>query len=111
MSESSHAHPNYIKVWGILIVLLILSVLGPEIGNKWVTVLAAFGIAIWKTYLVASNFMHLKFEKHIIWFLLLISVVLLGVFFFGVSSDILKTEGQQWQDCFSNENCKVVMRY
>ena len=66
--------------------------------------------------MVAANFMHLKFEKHIIWFLLTIAFVFLGVFFFGVASDIVKTDGAnvdgiiQWQDCIANQSCTIEQR-
>ena len=49
--------------------------------------------------------MHLKFEKKIIWFLLILSIFLLGVFFFGVGSDIMMTEGDQWIDCIADKSC------
>jgi len=111
MSEAAHAHPNYIKIWAILLGLLAVSLIGPEIGIPWLTVVTAFGIAIIKAYMVCADFMHLRFEKKIIWFLLLASVVVIGaVFFFGVSSDIIKTQGQNWEDCISNGSCKVEQR-
>ena len=45
MSEEHTHHPNYVKIWAILIVLLAISVAGPMIGIKWVTLLTAFVIA------------------------------------------------------------------
>ena len=35
MSEEHEHHTNYVKIWGILVVLLIISIIGPEIGIKW----------------------------------------------------------------------------
>ena len=29
MSDAAHAHPNYVKVWVILLILLTVSILGP----------------------------------------------------------------------------------
>ena len=116
MSDAAHAHPNYVKIWVILLVLLTVSILGPMLEIPWLTVATAFGIAIIKTLMVAANFMHLKFEKHIIWFLLTIAFVFLGVFFFGVASDIVKTDGAnvdgiiQWQDCIANQSCTIEQR-
>jgi len=64
-----------------------------------------FGIAIVKAYLVAANFMHLKFEKKFIWYLLILSICLLGVFFFGVAPDVMMTDGDQWIDCIADKSC------
>jgi len=104
MSET-HGHPNYIKIWYWLLILLVISTVGPMLEIPIVTLITAFGIAIVKSYMVASNFMHLKFEKKIIWWLLLLSICLLGVFFFGVGSDIMMTEGDQWIDCIEDKSC------
>ena len=103
--SDAHTHPNYIKIWYWLLVLLAISVVGPMFEIPALTIITAFGIAIVKSYMVASYFMHLKFEKKIIWLLLLMSVVLLGVFFFGVGSDIMMTEGDQWIDCIEDKSC------
>ena len=70
-AESKHAdaqhgsghHRNYVKIWAILLGLLIISVLGPMLGIRLVTIITAFGIALVKAYLVAKNFMHLDVEK------------------------------------------------
>ena len=51
-----HEHPNYVKIWAILVVLLVISVLGPTLEIRVVTLITAFGIAIVKAYLVAVNF-------------------------------------------------------
>lgn len=116
MSDVAHAHPNYIKIWVILLILLVASVVGPMFEIPWLTVVTAFGIAVVKTMMVAANFMHLKFEKQIIWFLLIIAFVFLGVFFFGVAADIVKVDGAdvdgiiQWQDCIATESCTIEQR-
>ena len=104
MSET-HEHPNYIKIWYWLLILLAISIAGPMLEIPVVTIITAFGIAVVKSFLVAANFMHLKFEKKIIWFLLILSICLLGVFFFGVGSDIMMKEGDQWIDCIVDKSC------
>jgi caa(3)-type oxidase subunit IV len=104
MSEA-HAHPNYIKIWYWLLILLAVSVAGPMLEIPAITIITAFGIATVKAYLVAANFMHLKFEKKIIWFLLILSICLLGVFFFGTAPDLMMTEGDQWIDCIADKSC------
>ena len=42
---------------------------------------------------------HLNIEKKFIWYLLIIALALVGVFFFGTASDIMKPEGRNWHDC------------
>jgi caa(3)-type oxidase subunit IV len=95
--EAAHAHhPNYIKIWGILIFLLMLSVLGPEIGIKWVTLIAAFGIAVVKAYIVAKNFMHLNVEKRYVTYLFFTALAFMALFFFGVAPDVMNGSGTNW---------------
>ena len=66
---AGHKHPSYLKIYITLVVLFIVSVIGPEVAPafgafaKPVVLLTAFGIAIWKAYLVCAYFMHLKVEK------------------------------------------------
>ena len=103
--SDAHEHPNYLKVWYWLLILLVISTIGPMLEIQAVTLVTAFGIAIVKSYMVAANFMHLKFEKRIIWLLLLMSVCLLGVFFFGVAPDVMMGEGDQWVDCIAEKSC------
>ena len=94
---SEHAHPNYVKIWAILVVLLLISVLGPMLGIQAVTLVTAFGIAVVKAYLVAKNFMHVNLEPRIIPYLLLTAVVFMFLFFAGVAPDVMKNQGTQWE--------------
>ncbi|MBX7147679.1 cytochrome C oxidase subunit IV family protein [bacterium] len=92
-----HEHPNYKKVYITLLVLLAISVLGPMIGIKALTLITAFGIAIVKAYMVAANFMHLKFEKKYINYFILTCLALMIFFFFAIAPDIMKWEGRNWK--------------
>ena len=62
-SARPHDHTHYIRIWAILCALLVVSVAGPMVGIRFVTLVTAFGIAIVKAYLVCSHFMHLNIEK------------------------------------------------
>lgn len=99
MSEAAHEHhTNYVKIWAILVVLLVISVLGPMLGIKIVTLLTAFGIAVVKAYLVAAYFMHLNIEKKfVIWFLTT-SLAFMALFYFAVAPDVMKHDGQHWEN-------------
>ena len=62
MSEHTTAM-HYVKIWALLLVLLVISILGPMLEIKILTLITAFGIAIVKALLVAAYFMHLNIEK------------------------------------------------
>jgi len=94
---AAHAHPNYVKVWGILVALLVVSVLGPTLGIKLVTLITAFGIAIVKAYLVAKNFMHLNIERRYVAYLLATMLVFVVLFFTAVAPDVMKFTGDNWE--------------
>jgi caa(3)-type oxidase subunit IV len=93
---SEHAHPNYYKVWAILCGLLVVSILGPTLGIKIVTLMTAFGIAIVKAWLVAANFMHLNIERRYVSYLLGTVLVFMLLFFAGTAPDVMKPQGRNW---------------
>ena len=96
-----HAHANYVKIYGILIVLAATSVLGPMLGIPTLTLITAFGIALVKATMVAAYFMHLNIERRYIWFLLFIMLAFLFVLFAGVAPDVMKSSGQNWKRAVS----------
>jgi len=98
MSEhATHAHPNYVKIWAILVVLLCVSLLGPTVGLAWLTLITAFGVAAVKALMVAAYFMHLNIERTYVKYLLLILLTLMLVLFAGVAPDVMKHTGQNWR--------------
>jgi caa(3)-type oxidase subunit IV len=92
----AHHHPNYVRIWAILVVLLVVSVTGPMLGIRVVTLLAAFGIAFVKAYMVAKNFMHLDVEKPIVHWILGAALVLMVLLYAGLAPDVQKSSGQHW---------------
>jgi caa(3)-type oxidase subunit IV len=97
MSEEHTHHPNYVKIWAILIVLLAISVAGPMIGIKWVTLLTAFGIATVKAYIVATNFMHIGSTERFVPYLIVTCLLFMLLFFAGVAPDVMKANGENWE--------------
>lgn len=102
-----HGQAHYVKIWAVLLVLLIISILGPilaphlEIGflKAWmITIMTAFGIALVKAYLVAANFMHLNIEKKYISYMLGTMLMFMLLFFAGVAPDVMRHEGQNWKN-------------
>ena len=102
-----HGQAFYVKIWAILLVLLILSILGPIVAphlafgflEAWmITLMTAFGIAVVKAYLVAANFMHLNIEKRYITYLLTTMLMLMVLFFAGTAPDVMEHRGQNWEN-------------
>lgn len=93
---SSTHHTNYVKVWAILLVLLLISITGPMLEIPIVTLITAFGIAGVKAYLVITRFMHLNAEKPIILMLFGTCLALLLLFFAGTGPDVMNHEGSNW---------------
>jgi caa(3)-type oxidase subunit IV len=98
-TQASHHGPAYyVKIWAILLVLLIISILGPELEIRIVTLITAFGIALVKAWMVAAYFMHLNIEKKIAWYILMTMLVAMLLFVAGIAPDIGKVEGRNWQN-------------
>ena len=94
---SAEHHINYVKIWAILVVLLVVSVLGPMLEIRAVTLITAFGIAIVKAYLVAKNFMHINLTPRFVPYLVVTCLLFMLLFFAGVAPDVMKGEGSRWE--------------
>ena len=98
MSEAhAHAHPNYVKIWAILVVLLVVSVVGPMFEIQVVTLITAFGVAVVKAYLVAKNFMHINLAQRYVTYLMATCLVFMLLLFAGVAPDVMKADGANWK--------------
>ncbi|MEQ1569426.1 MAG: cytochrome C oxidase subunit IV family protein [Myxococcota bacterium] len=96
--EHIHERSHYVKIWAALVVLFIVSVLGPMIGIKIVTLITAFGIATVKASMVVKYFMHLDVEKRFVHYFLATSLVFMFLFFAAVSPDVMKHHGTHWEN-------------
>jgi len=77
MADTHHQHPNYVAVWAWLVLLLIISVSAVYLPfSQGITVTFIFIVAAVKAYLVAVNFMHLKFEESLVRYIAAIPVIL-----------------------------------
>ena len=103
-------HPNYVKIWAMLVVLLVASVLGALTGIRWLVLITAFGIAVVKAYMVAKNFMHVNLEKRWVAYLLIICLVFLGILFSGVAPDVMRHQGQHWDNYSAKEAVESGLR-
>ncbi len=89
---------NYKKIYFVLLGLLAVSVVGPLLGILWVTLITAFGIALVKANLVIQNFMHLKWERRLMKWMLMTSLLLMGLMVAGISPDVMSHEGTNWEN-------------
>jgi caa(3)-type oxidase subunit IV len=95
MSEDGH-HTNYVKIWGILVVLLVISVVGPMAEIRWLTLVTAFGIACVKAYLVADKFMHINQMPKFVTYIVVTCLVLMLLFFAATAPDVMNDKGTNW---------------
>ena len=96
---AEHGYNYYVKIWVYLMVLLVISIVGPTFEIMWLTLITAFGIAVVKSLMVASWFMHLNTEKRYIWLLLISSLIFLFGLYVGVAPDVQNEEGSSWTRC------------
>ncbi|MDP3502623.1 MAG: cytochrome C oxidase subunit IV family protein [Myxococcales bacterium] len=108
--HSSHPDSFYVKIWGVLLVLLIVSVVGPELGIRVVTLFTAFGIAVVKAYLVIKDFMHLGVEKKYVGYLLVTMLALMVLMVGGIGPDVLRHEGTRWTNVAAQKTVTEGMK-
>lgn len=104
---------HYVKVYLALLVLLVVSILGPEVAPRlgegeipglgirvstFAMLVTAFGIAVVKAWLVVKNFMHLSIERPIAKWFLAASVLLLALFWGGIAPDVQSHSGANWEN-------------
>ena len=94
---ADHGSSHYVKIWKTLLILLIISVLGPELEIKIVTLITAFGIAVVKAYMVAKYFMHVNIERKYVHYILITGISFMLIFYFGVAPDVMKHHGAELQ--------------
>lgn len=96
MADHEHAH-NYPKIYGILLVLLVISIVGPMLEIQIVTLITAFGIACVKAFLVAKHFMHINMAPRFVSYLMATCLVFMLLFFAGASPDVMESRGDNWR--------------
>jgi caa(3)-type oxidase subunit IV len=68
-------HPNYVLIWKWLMSLVILSILASLFLPKLAAIAVIYVIAITKAILVVMNYMHLKYEKPLIYALVFVPLL------------------------------------
>jgi caa(3)-type oxidase subunit IV len=111
--EAAHIK-NYTKIYVQLMVLFLISVAGPMIGevvgSKALVLFTAFGIALVKAYLVCAHFMHLNVEKRYIGYLLTTALVFMFLFYAGVAPDVMEHHGRNWENVAAKQETERALR-
>lgn len=105
---STHSQAHYVKIWAILVALLVVSVAGPELEIRVITLITAFGVACVKAFMVAKHFMHLDVERRPVVYILVTCLALMLLFFFAVSPDVMKHLGANWENTGAANMIKMV---
>jgi caa(3)-type oxidase subunit IV len=95
--HAAHDDSHYVKVYFILLALLTVSILGPMLEIKVVTLVTAFGVACVKAFLVAKNFMHINLTPRFVVYLVTTSLVFMLLFFAGTAPDVMRSHGTNWE--------------
>ncbi len=96
-AEHEEHFPNYLLIWGVLMVLTATSIIVSLLVNQFAPFLEKallvflFGLGAFKASLVIANFMHLKFERKAIWALGLMALIFVGFFLTGTFFDLTVT--------------------
>jgi cytochrome c oxidase subunit 4 len=93
-SQFSEArHVNYVRVWGVLIAALVVSLLLALAHQQAIAAALIFAIAIVKALIVAGYYMHLKFEPRYIVITAVAGLITLSILFIGLFYDIVQVYG------------------
>jgi caa(3)-type oxidase subunit IV len=106
MSDQAHAahghgdaaahEAHYKKIWLVLLILLAISFLGPMLGIRTVTLITAFGIAVYKAWLVAKHFMHVTVQPRYVVYMLSTALVFMLLLYAGTAPDVMEHQGKHW---------------
>ncbi len=85
-----HEHrPNYFLVWVWLLALVIVSIMASLLLRKSVAVYLIFAAAIVKALLVALNYMHLKYERLLLYALAIVPLLIVATLLIALFPDFV----------------------
>ena len=87
---TSDAHrPNYFVVWLWLVGLVFISIGASVFLYKGAAILLIFFVALVKAVLVLLNYMHLKFERPLLYALVIVPLLIVAVLVFALFPDFV----------------------
>lgn len=85
-----HGHrPNYFLVWIWLMLLAIVSITASLVLPKSLALFLIFAVAIIKALLVVLNYMHLKYEKLLLYALVIVPLLIVVILMFALFPDFV----------------------
>jgi cytochrome c oxidase subunit 4 len=81
--------PNYFGIWIALLGLVAISIAASIVLPKSLALLLIFAVAIVKALLVALNYMHLKYEKLLLYIIAIVPVVIVIILLFALFPDFV----------------------
>lgn len=86
----AEAHrPNYFLVWIWLVFLVIVSITASFVLPKSAALFLIFLVALIKAILVLLNYMHLKFERPVLYALVIIPLLIVAILVFALFPDFV----------------------
>ena len=87
---TSDAHrPNYFVVWLWLVGLVFISIGASFFLPKGAALLLIFLVALVKAVLVLLNYMHLKFERPLLYALVIVPLLIVAILIFALFPDFV----------------------
>lgn len=83
------SRPNYFVVWIWLVGLVVISVVASMALPKSLALLLIFAVAVAKALLVVLNYMHLKYEKALLYAIAIVPVVIVIILLFVLFPDFV----------------------
>jgi cytochrome c oxidase subunit 4 len=91
---ASHRDVNYIAIWVVLVVALVVSLALAFLEQRRVAATIILALATVKAFLVLSYYMHLKFEPRFIAVTVAAGILCMAILFFGLVPDIVHVYGR-----------------
>jgi caa(3)-type oxidase subunit IV len=120
-AHGDHAHGDhtaqYVKIWAILLVLLAVSVAGPEVASHLGSLelpfklFTAFGIAVIKAWMVVKFFMHLNLERKFVTYFIVVAVAFMSLFYFAVAPDVMNHDGTNWENVAAKHEIERALKH
>lgn len=89
MITGDRNRPNYFLVWVWLVLLVIVSISASFLLPKSTALFLIFSVAFIKALLVILNYMHLKFERPVLYALVIIPLLIVAVLIFALFPDFV----------------------
>ena len=91
--EGRYHHPNYVGIWALLVVLLVVGIAVGFVGHVVLSTILVFSVAAIKASLVAANYMHLKSEPRFVQVIVLAALACVVIALIAFVPDIVYVYG------------------